>query len=40
VPRSIWMVDRIDRAPSGKPDYGWARRYAEEHAVTRQTTEV
>jgi 3-oxocholest-4-en-26-oate---CoA ligase len=40
VPRSIWMVDRIDRAPSGKPDYGWARRYAEEHPVTRQTTAV
>jgi 3-oxocholest-4-en-26-oate---CoA ligase len=40
VPRSIWLVDRVDRAPSGKPDYGWARRYAEEHPVTRQTTAV
>jgi acyl-CoA synthetase (AMP-forming)/AMP-acid ligase II len=34
VPRSIWLVDRIDRAPSGKPDYGWVRRYAEEHRPT------
>jgi 3-oxocholest-4-en-26-oate---CoA ligase len=40
VPRSIWLVDRIDRAPSGKPDYGWARRYAEEHPATQQTTVV
>ncbi len=28
VPRSVWLVDVIGRAPSGKPDYGWARRYA------------
>jgi acyl-CoA synthetase (AMP-forming)/AMP-acid ligase II len=28
VPRSVWLVDAIRRAPSGKPDYGWARRYA------------
>jgi 3-oxocholest-4-en-26-oate---CoA ligase len=29
VPRSVWVVDAITRSPSGKPDYGWARRYAE-----------
>jgi 3-oxocholest-4-en-26-oate---CoA ligase len=31
VPRSVWLVERIERAPSGKPDYGWARRYAAGH---------
>jgi 3-oxocholest-4-en-26-oate---CoA ligase len=30
VPRTVWLVDQIGRAPSGKPDYGWARRYADE----------
>ena len=30
VPRTVWLVDRIYRTPSGKPDYGWARRYAEQ----------
>jgi 3-oxocholest-4-en-26-oate---CoA ligase len=28
VPRSVWLVDAVARTPSGKPDYGWARRYA------------
>jgi acyl-CoA synthetase (AMP-forming)/AMP-acid ligase II len=28
VPRSIWLVDAINRGPAGKPDYGWAHRYA------------
>lgn len=28
VPRSIWLVESIGRSPAGKPDYGWARRYA------------
>jgi acyl-CoA synthetase (AMP-forming)/AMP-acid ligase II len=32
VPRSIWLVDEIGRTPSGKADYRWAHRYAEEHA--------
>ncbi len=31
VPRSFWLVDFIGRAPSGKPDYGWARQYAQTH---------
>ncbi len=29
VPRSVWLVEAIGRGPSGKPDYGWARRHAE-----------
>jgi acyl-CoA synthetase (AMP-forming)/AMP-acid ligase II len=32
VPRSIWIVDEITRTPSGKADYRWAKRFAEEHA--------
>jgi fatty-acyl-CoA synthase len=28
IPRSIWQVDAVRRAPSGKPDYGWAKSYA------------
>jgi hypothetical protein len=31
VPRSIWLVDAISRGPAGKPDYGWAHRYAADH---------
>ena len=31
VPRTVWLVARIERSPSGKPDYGWARRYAAGH---------
>jgi acyl-CoA synthetase (AMP-forming)/AMP-acid ligase II len=31
VPRTLWLVDQIGRSPSGKPDYPWARSYAEEH---------
>jgi 3-oxocholest-4-en-26-oate---CoA ligase len=34
VPRSVWVVDAITRSPSGKPDYGWARRYAEDRPAT------
>ncbi|WP_344129037.1 acyl-CoA synthetase [Saccharopolyspora halophila] len=29
VPRSLWLVDRLGRLPSGKPDYTWARRHVE-----------
>jgi acyl-CoA synthetase (AMP-forming)/AMP-acid ligase II len=32
VPRSVWLVDEITRTPSGKADYRWAHRYAEQHA--------
>lgn len=31
VPRSVWLVDQISRTPSGKADYRWAHRYAEQH---------
>ncbi|NKY50135.1 acyl-CoA synthetase [Nocardia vermiculata] len=29
LPRSIWVVDVVGRTPSGKPDYRWAKSYAE-----------
>ena len=28
IPRSIRVVESLERSPSGKPDYGWARRVA------------
>ncbi|HCT81665.1 MAG TPA: acyl-CoA synthetase [Micromonosporaceae bacterium] len=34
VPRTVWLVDEIGRTASGKPDYAWARKYAEEQAAT------
>jgi acyl-CoA synthetase (AMP-forming)/AMP-acid ligase II len=34
VPRSLWLVDAINRTPSGKPDYRWAQRYAADHTAT------
>src|SRR5258708_29394112 len=36
VPRSVWLVDVIGRAPSGKPDYGWARRYAADRPASAE----
>ncbi len=40
VPRSIWLVDVIQRGPAGKPDYAWAHRHAAGHpAGTGQTGE-
>jgi acyl-CoA synthetase (AMP-forming)/AMP-acid ligase II len=30
VPRALHLVDVIERSPSGKPDYPWARRVATE----------
>jgi acyl-CoA synthetase (AMP-forming)/AMP-acid ligase II len=30
VPRVLHLVDEIQRSPSGKPDYPWAKRIAEE----------
>ncbi|HZM81882.1 MAG TPA: acyl-CoA synthetase [Candidatus Limnocylindrales bacterium] len=32
VPRTVWVVPEILRTISAKPDYAWARRYAEEHS--------
>ena len=31
MPRTIWFVDSVGRTVSGKADYGWARKYVEEH---------
>jgi hypothetical protein len=28
VPRELHIVDKIERSPSGKPDYPWAKRIA------------
>jgi acyl-CoA synthetase (AMP-forming)/AMP-acid ligase II len=30
VPRALHLVEQIHRHPSGKPDYPWAKRVAEE----------
>ena len=32
VPRAVWVVSDLNRQPSGKPDYGWARKKAQELA--------
>jgi acyl-CoA synthetase (AMP-forming)/AMP-acid ligase II len=31
VPRSIWLVDKIQRTITGKADYKWANEYAADH---------
>ena len=31
VPRKLWLVDQVQRSPSGKPDYRWAQQHAEQH---------
>jgi hypothetical protein len=28
VPREIHLVERIERSPTGKPDYPWAKQVA------------
>jgi fatty-acyl-CoA synthase len=28
VPRQLFIVDKVPRSPSGKPDYGWAKQIA------------
>ncbi|MGV8871315.1 MAG: acyl-CoA synthetase [Rhodococcus sp. (in: high G+C Gram-positive bacteria)] len=33
VPRSMWIVERIERSPSGKPDYRWAREITDTTAA-------
>jgi len=32
-PRSLYLVERIERSPSGKPDYPWAKALAAERAA-------
>lgn len=29
VPRSLWLVDEVQRSPAGKPDYTWAKKQTE-----------
>ncbi len=31
VPRELHVVDKIERSPSGKPDYPWAKRHRHRH---------
>ena len=40
TPRSIWIVEQVGRAPSGKPDYPWAKKYVEEHEPVWQAANV
>jgi len=30
VPRTVWLTDHIGRTPSGKADYTWARKFADD----------
>ena len=25
LPRDVFVVERVERSPAGKPDYGWAK---------------
>jgi fatty-acyl-CoA synthase len=36
VPRQIWIAAAISRAPSGKPDYRWAKQYSADRAPDHQ----
>jgi acyl-CoA synthetase (AMP-forming)/AMP-acid ligase II len=36
VPRQVLLVDKVQRQPSGKPDYAWARALLAEHEGRRQ----
>jgi fatty-acyl-CoA synthase len=36
VPRQIWLADVVTRAPSGKPDYRWAREFAASRSPDHQ----
>ncbi|MFI7675465.1 acyl-CoA synthetase [Actinophytocola sp. NPDC049390] len=40
TPRSVWIVEQVGRAPSGKPDYPWAKKYTEEHEPMWQAANV
>jgi acyl-CoA synthetase (AMP-forming)/AMP-acid ligase II len=35
IPKVITVVGRVQRAPNGKADYGWARETALAHGVDR-----
>jgi acyl-CoA synthetase (AMP-forming)/AMP-acid ligase II len=34
APRSLVLVESVERTPAGKPDYKWAREVAEKHAAS------
>ncbi|GAA4476432.1 acyl-CoA synthetase [Rhodococcus olei] len=36
IPRTFWMTPEVVRTPSGKPDYGWAKRHAEANSPTHR----
>lgn len=36
VPRTLWLVEQINRTVSGKADYAWAKKYSEEQQATRE----
>jgi acyl-CoA synthetase (AMP-forming)/AMP-acid ligase II len=33
APKQVFLVEKISRAPSGKPDYPWAKEYAKTAAA-------
>jgi acyl-CoA synthetase (AMP-forming)/AMP-acid ligase II len=33
IPRELHLVEKIERSPSGKPDYRWAKAVASERAL-------
>ena len=35
VPRELHIVERMERSPSGKPDYPWARELATSRSALR-----
>ncbi|MFC3960401.1 acyl-CoA synthetase [Nocardia jiangsuensis] len=39
IPRSLWIAERVLRAPSGKPDYGWARDHVAEREPDHRVPE-
>ncbi len=40
VPRSVWVVEEVGRAPSGKADYPWAKTYTEANPPDWQAATV
>jgi 3-oxocholest-4-en-26-oate---CoA ligase len=40
VPRELHVVDQMQRSPSGKPDYPWAKRIAETRAAESEATKA
>jgi len=38
TPRSLWIVERVGRAPSAKPDYRWAKAHTEQHPPAWRAT--